>query len=88
MTTDIKKLLGILNTTAFDNIIAMYIETAKADLKNVGISAASVVETDPLIYSAIVSYCLSLLDTENAELYANAYALQKDTLRHLGNYIA
>ena len=88
MTTDIKKLLGILNTTAFDNIIAMYIETAKADLKNVGISAASVVETDPLIYSAIVAFVLSQMDTENAELYANAYALQKDTIRHLGNYIA
>lgn len=88
MTTDIKKLLGITNTTAFDSIISMYVEAAKADLENVGISASSVVETDPLIYSAIVSYVLSLLDTENAELYSNAYALQKDTLRHLGNYIS
>lgn len=88
MTTDIKKLLGIYNSEAFDGIIETYIAAAKADLIHVGISAASVVETDPLIYSAIVSYVLSLLDTENAELYANAYALQKDTLRHLGNYIA
>ena len=87
MTTDIKKLLGILNTDEFDGIIAMYIETAKADLEGVGIASSSVVETDPLIYSAIVAFVLSQMDTENAELYANAYALQKDTIRHLGNYI-
>lgn len=87
MTTDIKKLLGILNTDKFDSIIAMYIEAAKADLEGVGIASSSVVETDPLIYSAIVAFVLSQMDTENAELYANAYALQKDTIRHLGNYI-
>ena len=86
MTTDIKKLLGITNNDAFDDIISMYIEAAKADLAGVGIVQSSVVETDPLIYSAIVSYVLSLLDTDNAELYSNAYALQKDTLRRLGAY--
>lgn len=89
MTTDIKKLLGITNTTTFDSIIDTYVQAAKIDLISVGV-LQSVVEsepTDPLVYSAIVSYCLSLLDSEHAELYANAYALQKDTMRHLGAYI-
>lgn len=86
MLADIKKIMGF-NNTQFDSIINMYIKSAKADLKQIGIVGYKVKESDPLIYSAIVSYVLSLLDIPNAELYANAYALQKDELRHFSDYI-
>ena len=87
MLEDVKKVLGIKNSDDFDGIIQTYINAALADLKSVGLISSLVVTTDPLIYSAVMSYVLSLLDTENAELYSNAYSLQKDTLRHLGQYI-
>lgn len=86
MLNDVKKIMGI-NNTEFDSIINNYITAAKEDLKAVGIVSSLVVETDALIYSAIVSYILSMLDVPNAELYSNAYALQKDALRHNINYI-
>lgn len=87
MLEDVKKVLGIKNSVDFDGIIQTYINAGLSDLKSVGLISSLVVTTDPLIYSAVMSYVLSLLDTENAELYANAYSLQKDTLRHLGQYI-
>lgn len=87
MLEDVKKVLGIKNSVDFDGIIQTYINAGLSDLKSVGLIPSLVVTTDPLIYSAVMSYVLSLLDTENAELYANAYSLQKDTLRHLGQYI-
>lgn len=86
MLNDVKKIMGI-NNTEFDNIIEKYISAAKEDLKAVGIVPSKVVESDALVYSALVSYILSLLDVPNADLYANAYALQKDALRHNINYI-
>lgn len=86
MLNDVKKIMGI-NNTEFDNIIEKYISAAKEDLKAVGIVPSKVVESDALVYSALVSYILSLLDVPNADLYANAYALQKDALRHNKNYI-
>lgn len=81
----VKKVRGITNND-FDNIINNYILAGIADLIAVGISAEKVLLTDPLIYSAVMSFVLSLLDTENAELYANAYALQKDAVRRYGIY--
>lgn len=87
MVEDVKKVLGIKNSVDFDGIIQTYINAGLSDLKSAGLISSLVVTTDPLIYSAVMSYVLSLLDTENAELYANAYSLQKDTLRHLGQYI-
>lgn len=81
-------MLGIKNNNDFDSIIETYINAALADLVSVGLNPSLVVTADPLIYSAVMSYVLALLDTENAELYGNAYALQKDTLRHLGKYIS
>lgn len=86
MLEDIKKILGI-NNTDFDTIIQSYISSAKEDLKMAGIASNKVVETDSLIYSAIVSYVKSLIDVPNAELYKDAYALQKDELRHYAEYI-
>lgn len=86
MVDDIKKMMGI-NNNDFDSIITTYIKSAKIDLKEVGLKEDKVTETDALIYSAIVSYVLALLDVNYSEMYTNAYIMQKDTLRHLTTYI-
>lgn len=86
MLADIKKICGI-NNDEFDNIIQISIDSSKADLIACGINTNKVVESDPLIYSAIVSYVKSFIDVENSELYLNSYALQKDALRHYSDYI-
>lgn len=85
MLEDIKKIQGI-NHNDFDNIIETHIESCKSDLKNVGIAASKISETDPLIYSMIVTYVLSFLDVNNSEMYSNSYLMQKDALRHYGDY--
>lgn len=88
MLNDIKKILGI-NNTQFDSILTNFIEAGKRDLVEAGIVSTKVVESDALIYSALVSYVLSMMDTyEYREMSANAYALQKDQLRHYSDYIA
>ena len=87
MLNDIKKILGISNTQ-FDTILQTYIDAGKQDLIQIGIIQNKVVESDPLIYSALVSFVLSLCDTyEYRELSANAYAIQKDQLRHYQDYL-
>lgn len=83
MLNDIKKMLGITNTE-FDTIIQNYIDAGVRDLAMVGVKNPSV--NDKLIYSAVMSYVMSYLDSTNGELYANAYALQKDSLRHYVEY--
>lgn len=88
MLNDIKKILGIYNTQ-FDTIINTFIQAGKNDLIEAGIVSTKVVESDALIYSALVSFVLSMLDSyEYREMSANAYALQKDQLRHYQDYIA
>lgn len=87
MLDDIKKVLG-LNNTQFDTLLQTFINAGKKDLIEAGIVEAKVVETDPLIYSALISFVLAMMDTyEYRELSANAYALQKDQLRHYQDYI-
>lgn len=87
MLNDIKLILGI-TSNAFDTILTSYISGAKEDLKMVGIAPSKVVESDPLIYSAIVSYVLAHLDTyEYREMSLNSYLLQKDQLRHYVEYM-
>ena len=87
MLEEIKKIQGI-NHTDFDTMINTWIAAAKQDLINVGIDSTIVNEaTDSLIQSAIIEFVLSQLDVVNAGLYANSYALLKDTLRHVGAYI-
>lgn len=85
---DIKLALGLRNTERFDNMIITFIEAGKNDLLRAGIVQDKIVETDALIYSALMSYVLSMMDTyEYRELSANCYALQKDQLRHYVEYI-
>ena len=86
MLNDIKAILGISHNQ-FDTQITMFIDTGKADLLHAGIVESKIVETDPLIYSALMSFVLSMIDTyEYRELSANAYAIQKDQLRHYQEY--
>ncbi len=83
---EIKKIQGI-NHTEFDSMINIWIESAKLDLKGIGIVDTLIDNPNNLIKSAIITYVLSFLDVTNAELYSNSYALQKDVLRHTKEYI-
>ncbi len=84
MLDEIKKIQGI-NHTDFDNMITTWIESAKLDLKSIGIVNTD--NPDSLLKTAIITYVLSFLDVVNSELYANSYLLQKDTLRHIQSYV-
>ena len=84
--TKLKKIQGISHNE-FDTTIELWINAAKLDLKSIGIVNALVDNPDSLVETAIITYVLSFLDVVNSELYANSYALQKDTLRHLKEYI-
>lgn len=87
MLNDIKLALGVRNTERFDAMINNFIQAGKNDLAQAGIVQSKIVETDALIYSALMSFVLSMMDTyEYRELSANCYALQKDQLRHYVNY--
>lgn len=85
MLEDLKKALGF-NNDEFDSIISNYIETAKLDLEMTGISKSKIIETDKLIYSAIMTFVKSKFDIENAEMFYDSYLLQKDCLRHYSSY--
>ncbi len=86
MLEKIKKIQGICHND-FDDMINTWIASAKIDLKSIGIVDTLVDSQDSLIETAIITYVLSFLDVVNSELYSNSYALQKDTLRHLTEYI-
>lgn len=85
MLDEIKKIQGI-NHNDFDATIQMWINAAKLDLKSIGIVDTLVDTPDDLVKTAIITYVLSFLDVVNAELYSNSYTLQKDVLRHIGEY--
>lgn len=86
MLEEIKKIQGI-NHNEFDSVINTWIESAKFDLKGIGIVNTLVDNPNSLVKTAIITYVLSFLDVTNSELYANSYALQKDVLRHTSEYI-
>ena len=85
MLEEIKKIQGI-NHNEFDCVITGWINAAKIDLQRIGIVETFIDAPDDLIKTAIFTYVLSQLDVSNAELYSNSYSLQKDVLRHLGEY--
>ncbi len=86
MLDEIKKIQGI-NHTEFDSVIQNWIDSAKLDLKSIGIVDTFINSSDSLINTAIITYVLSFLDVANADLYSNSYILQKDVLRHTKEYI-
>ena len=82
----IKKIQGI-NHNEFDSMINIWIDSAKIDLKRIGIVNALVENPDSLIKTAIITYVLSFIDVPNCEMYSKSYSIQKDVLRHLTEYI-
>lgn len=86
MLEKIKKIQGI-NHNEFDTTINTWIESAKLDLKSVGIVNSLVDNPNDLIKTAIITYVLSFLDVTNSKLYLDSYLLQKDELRHTQEYI-
>lgn len=85
MLEEIKKIQGI-NHNEFDTMISTWIESAKLDLKSIGIVSTLVDNSDSLVQTAIITYVLSFIDVPNSEMYAKSYSLQKDGLRHLKEY--
>lgn len=81
------KMIEGINHNDFDDIINLWISAAKLDLKSIGIVSTLVDNPDNLVETAIMTYVLSFLDVDNAEMYSKSYALQKDVLRHLTEYI-
>ncbi len=86
MLDEIKKIQGI-NHTEFDTMINSWIASAKLDLKSIGIVSTLIDNPDKLVETAIITYVLSFLDVDNAEMYSKSYSIQKDVLRHLTEYI-
>lgn len=86
MLDEIKKIQGI-NHNEFDTMINSWIDSAKLDLKSIGIVDTLVDNPNALVQTAIITYVLSFLDVVNSELYANSYQLQKDVLRHTTEFI-
>ena len=86
MLEEIKKIQGI-NHNEFDSMITTWIEAAELDLKSIGIVNTLVNNPNSLVKNAIITYVLSFLDVQNADLYSSSYALQKDVLRHTKEYI-
>lgn len=81
------KLIEGINHNDFDDLINLWISAAKLDLKSIGIVSTLVDNPDDLVGTAIMTYVLSFLDVDNAEMYSKSYSLQKDVLRHLTEYI-
>lgn len=86
MLNKLKMIQGI-NHNDFDDVINLWISAAKLDLKSIGIVSTLVDNPDNLVETAIMTYVLSFLDVDNAEMYSKSYSLQKDVLRHLTEYI-
>ena len=86
MLEEIKKIQGI-NHNDFDTMINTWIEAAELDLKSIGIVNTLVSNPNSLVKTAIITYVLSFIDPDNADMYASSYALQKDVLRHTTEYI-
>lgn len=83
---DIKLFMGI-NTTGFDEIIDNFIDSAKTDMQAQGIPAELVVETDRLVYSALFSYVMANLDTDNSAMYFDVYRIKCDQIRKNTSYM-
>ena len=81
------KMIQGINHNDFDDVINLWISAAKLDLKSIGIVSTLVDNPDDLVGTAIMTYVLSFLDVDNAEMYSKSYSLQKDVLRHLTEYI-
>lgn len=88
LVSDIELALGGDVSQHIDRIIRMHIGSGKADLIEAGIVEAKVTESDPLIYTALFQYVMSLMDNiDRRQIAHDSYELQKDKLRHHVDYI-
>jgi len=79
------KLALRLTSTAFDDEITALIEACKKDLMVAGVG--SIIETDPLIKSAIKLYAKAYFGyVEDGETYKKSYDSLKNTLCLAGDY--
>ena len=83
---DIKLFMGI-NNDGFDGIISNFIDSAEMDMQSQGIPAELIVESDRLVYSALFSYVMAQLDTENAPMYYDTYRIKLDQIRKNISYM-
>ena len=67
--------------TDLDAEIADLIDAAKADLILSGVSAAKVVDTDPLVKRAVIVYCKANFGYEDPNL-SSQFAESYDSLKH------
>lgn len=78
-----------ISHTSLDNEINENIATARAELVRVGVTSAKAQsDDDPLIRTAIKTYCLSVManDKESREGYDRSWNLQKENLRKTTEY--
>lgn len=74
--------------TEFDVEIQDLIDEAKALLNEAGILESKIVDTDPLIRKAVITYCKSAFgtDTKDAERFAWSFEEMKKLLSLLSSY--
>lgn len=83
---DIKLFMGI-NDNGFDTIIENFISSGKSDMQSQGIPTELILETDRLVYSALFSYVMANLDTENSMMYFDTYRIKLDQIRKNIDYV-
>lgn len=85
----VRKVSARLNTPLFDDELCMLIDAAKADMMRLCINPAAVEEaTDPLVRTAITTYCKAHfgLNNPDSEKYMASYHMVVDELRKSAAY--
>ena len=85
---DVKQALRI-TVPDFDGEVGDLILAAKADLELAGVSVTKIVDVDPLIKRAVVTYVKAYFgyDNPDAERFAKSYEMLKTHLTLAGDYI-
>lgn len=86
---DVKKALRIsTSTTDFDDEVQDLIDAAKADMGLSGVVSEKVIDTDPLIKRAVVTYCKANFgyDNPDSDRLARSYDMLKTHLSLSVNY--
>lgn len=85
--TDVKEALRI-DGTEHDNELEGLIDTAKALLLEVGVQPQKLLDTDPLIRKAVITYCKAEFgtDSKTSERYSWSFDEMKKLLSLLRSY--
>lgn len=85
---DAKSHIGITHTKK-DTAIQDTIDAAKAEMARAGILSESIIDTDPLIKAAIITYCQYIYDTNDKrrEGYFKSWEYQLDNIRKSTGYM-